>query len=365
MIKTRPLSLLAFLVGVGCIAQHQRAPDSARPTSTAAGAGARALIAASGLPVPPSSGVPRPSGPARNLTILDWAGFRSAVSFTFDDSQPSHIEHYAELQAAGVPMTFYINGGRGGAPDFDGAWAQAVKDGHEIGNHTYHHCHADLTGCLLGKKPASAAEEIDTNSAYITQHTPQAAVWSMASPFGDNGWNAPAQASLFINRGVGSGTIAPRDDSDPFDLPVHIAGTGEKAASFDAFTDRAHGGGRWLIFLFHTISPTTANWYNPVAIGEITASMAHARALADVWVDTVVAVGAYWRGQKTLAAVAPVVSGDVTTWTWTLPPHFPAGRYLRVRVDGGTPKQGGAPLSWSDHGYYEVALDAGALTLSP
>jgi hypothetical protein len=37
----------------------------------------------------------------------------------------------------------------------------------------------------------------------------------------------------------------------------------------------------------------------------------------------------------------------------------------RVTVDGGTLWQDGAPLPWDGHGYYEVALDAGNLTLAP
>jgi hypothetical protein len=63
--------------------------------------------------------------------------------------------------------------------------------------------------------------------------------------------------------------------------------------------------------------------------------------------------------------VTPTTSGSDTTWTWTLPAHFPPGRYLRVKVDGGTLKQGGGALTWDDHGYYEIALDAGSVTLSP
>ena len=41
------------------------------------------------------------------------------------------------------------------------------------------------------------------------------------------------------------------------------------------------------------------------------------------------------------------------------------GKYLRVTVTGGTPMQGGAAVDWDDHGYYEVALDTGSLTLAP
>jgi len=70
-------------------------------------------------------------------------------------------------------------------------------------------------------------------------------------------------------------------------------------------------------------------------------------------------------GEKLLTSAAPAMSGGATTWAWTLPAHFPAGKFLRVTVDGGHLAQGGQALSWDGHGYYEVALDAGTLTLSP
>jgi hypothetical protein len=76
-------------------------------------------------------------------------------------------------------------------------------------------------------------------------------------------------------------------------------------------------------------------------------------------------VGAYWRGQKLLSSATPTISGNTWTWTWSLPDHFPAARHLRVKVDGGTLSQGGKTLTWDPHGYYDIALDAGALTLSP
>ena len=77
-------------------------------------------------------------------------------------------------------------------------------------------------------------------------------------------------------------------------------------------------------------------------------------------------VGAYWRGQKTLSGVTPAAApGGGQTWTWTKPDNFPEGKVLRVTVDGGTLSQGGTPVIWDPHGYYEISLDAGSLTLSP
>ena len=336
------LSILVALApgALGCLAQSAPATASAKPPAVAA-----------------------------PFTVLDWDGHRGAVSFTFDDAQPSHVEHYAELQAAGVPMTFYINSGKPAFDDFDAAWTRAARDGHELGNHTTHPCHADATahvsGCIMGAPLADAGAEIEDNAKYITAHYPQTAVWTMASPFGDNGWNGPARTQVFLNRGVQRGMIAPGGATDPFNLPVYPVVTGENAARFNEATDRARAAGRWVIFLFHTITPTAANWYAPVAVADVVAAMQHARSLGDVWVDTVANVGAYWRGQQILAAATSSASGPATTWTWTLPPHFPPGRSLRVTLrDGGTLAQNAQPLARDARGEYRVALDAGTLALT-
>jgi peptidoglycan/xylan/chitin deacetylase (PgdA/CDA1 family) len=320
----------------------------------------------SNTPAPAVDNVPKPSGAPGNLVILDWAGFKAAVTYTFDDTQPSQIEHYDALQAEGVPMTLFANhGSASSSAGYDAAWTQAVADGHEIANHTAHHCRADLSGCTAGSALESPDAEITECTNYIIEHFGQDSVWTMASPFGDTGWNGPAEAHFFLNRGVNGGTIGPNDNTNPFNLPAMMAAGGETAEDLIADIDGVHGQGKWLIFCFHSILPTSQQWYANVELESITASMRHAKALGDVWVDTMVDIGAYWMGQKTLSAVTPTTAGADTVWTWTLPPHFPPGKYLRVTVDGGTLKQGGQEIPWSSHGYYEIALDAGSLTLSP
>jgi peptidoglycan/xylan/chitin deacetylase (PgdA/CDA1 family) len=340
-------------------------PTAVAPPPPGPATPAAAPPLARGLPVPAARGVPRPSGAPGNLTVLDWAGFQGAVSWTFDDAQPSHIAHYAELAAVGVPMTFYITTSNDAEPGFLDTWRRAVQDGNELGNHSVHHCHADLTGCTSGRPLATLEAELDDASAYLVAHTGQPAVWTAASPFGDRGYERPDATRFFINRGVPEGTIAPRDDTDRFNLPTHPLTADETAVRMNQVTEAARGDGRWVIFLVHTLTPTGAVWYAPVATTEVTAAMAHAKALPDVWTGTLVDVAAYWWGQKLLSEAPPAVAGTTTTWRWTLPPHFPPGKLLRVRVDGGTPTQNGRPLDWSEHGYYEVALDAGSLALGP
>jgi peptidoglycan/xylan/chitin deacetylase (PgdA/CDA1 family) len=354
-------------LGVGGAGGVASSGGGASGAGGGAGAGAAAArpVAPSGLPYPPGGGVPRPSGAPRNLTVLPWAAFKAAATWTFDDSQPSQIAHYAELAAVGIPMTFYISTGNSSEAGYDATWAQAVHDGSEIGNHTVHHCHADLSRCSFGTADPVLDSEIDECSSYITAHYPQAAVWTAASPFGDTGYDALDGTRFLVNRGVGDGLIGPDADVDPFNLPIHLAQPSETAAAFEAVTDAARAGGAWIIFLVHSITPTSATWYNPVAIGDVTGAMSYGVSVGDVWNDSVVNVAAYWRARKLVAAAVPVPASEGTTWSWTLPPHFPPGRYLRVTVDGGTLSQGNGPLAWDDHGFYEVALDAGALSLGP
>jgi peptidoglycan/xylan/chitin deacetylase (PgdA/CDA1 family) len=337
-------------------------------------AATRAVARVARLPAPPgASGVPRPAGPPGNLKVLDWAGFKSALTYTIDDGQPSQVEHYAELQATGVRMTFFLNSTSTWTAGFTSTFKQAVRDGHEIGNHTVHHCHAQADGTLYNTSGSqrtpcpgeNAAVEYDDCTAFITSTLGQPQVWTTASPFGDAGYATAAKERFFLNRGVMDGTVGPNDGTDAFDLPMWGPAENDTAAAFNARIDSARRTGRWLIVLLHSIAPTTARWYATVDISAIAGSIEHARSLNDVWIDTMANVGAYWRGQKLLSSVTPTAAGDTRTWTWSLPAHFPPGRTLRVKVDGGTLSQAGQPLPWDGHGYYEIALDAGSLTLSP
>jgi hypothetical protein len=105
--------------------------------------------------------------------------------------------------------------------------------------------------------------------------------------------------------------------------------------------------------------------YLPVPLDQFIDSVKHAQSTGDMWLDTITRVGAYWQGEKAFNAATTMAVGSDKTWTWKLPDNFPSGQYLRVTVAGGTLKQGGTALTWDTHGYYEIALDAGSVTLTP
>jgi peptidoglycan/xylan/chitin deacetylase (PgdA/CDA1 family) len=311
------------------------------------------------LPTTPASAISKPAGPAGNLKVLNWAGFHAAITYTFDDSIPSQIANYPKLQATGVRMTFFLVGASDGNSP---VWAQAAKDGHELGNHTEHHCHADATGCGWGTYAGSLESEYDQCTSHIEQTYGVSNVWTTASPYGDKGYDRVAKARFFLNRGVQGGQVAPNDNSDPYDLPTYAASAGKTASTFNSVIDSAHSSGNWQIFLFHSLGGDGG--YAPVNVADVIASIDHAKSMGDIWIDSFVNIGAYWAGQKAVTNATSTKSGNNTLITWKLPDHFPPGKYVRVTVTGGTLTQSGSVLPWNDAGYYEVALDPGSITIS-
>ena len=74
---------------------------------------------------------------AAELKVLPWNGFKGAVSLTFDDGDPSHLDvAIPEMDRRKVRGTFFVITARMGNVE---PWKQAAAAGHEIGSHTANH----------------------------------------------------------------------------------------------------------------------------------------------------------------------------------------------------------------------------------
>ncbi len=305
-----------------------------------------------GLPAAGTSGVAKPSGTPGNLKVLNWAGFQGAVTFTFDDGTSSQVAHYSELQALGVRYTFFLIGS--GISSNKTTWQKAVADGHEIGNHTQ--THNSVTQSDVQQGDSTIKSQLG-----VTPYT-------MANPNGTSTYSQWAQQLYFLDRGVANGLMMPNKVGsggvDPFNTYCYIPATSAPTSDFNSQVDSAVSQGGWRVVLVHGFTGGGDGAYQPVDITQFVNAVKYAKGKAGLWTDSYMNVGAYWRGQAVFPA-QPTTSGSTQTWTWTLPAHFPPGKCLRVKVDGGTLKQGNNTLAWDSHGYYEVALDAGSLTLSP
>jgi Polysaccharide deacetylase len=306
----------------------------------------------SSLPPPPgAANVPRPAGVAGDITVLNWAGFTGAVTYSFDDNNPSQIQNYDTLNALDVPFTFYLWTGQQSASN--AVWGRALADGHEIGNHTLSHNPNICT-------PA------DINSAsQFVQNNLGTKAWTMAAPNGNICYKTAATGLFFINRGVSPAQpVLPNDNSDPLNLNCYIPAPGQQTGTYNNNVNDARMRGGWVIYAIHGFTGDP-NAFQPGDVNQLTGAIQYTKSLGDMWIGAMVDVGAYWLGQRAFSRAMTSQTGNARTWSWTLPGQFPTGKYIRARVDGGTPTQNGQPLTWDPHGYYEIALDAGSVTLTP
>ena len=304
-------------------------------TTTAGGA---ASFKCDNLSLAPSTtGVAVPSGAVGGLKVLDWAGFKGAVSYTFDDNTPSQMSNYSALKATGAHFTWFVVGSW--TPS--STYKSTLADGQEIANHTYSH------------QSTGSQSDLQQNETYISTNFGVTAN-SMAAPNCDQSWSTVAPNVLFQNRGPcggGAATVGPRDNTSPFLLPAYLPATGEAAATMTA----ALASGKWRIYVIHGFD-SQGGTYQPVPIANVTATMSGAVS-SGYWAETMTNVGAYWQGQKLISASA------TTSATWSLPAHFPPNMCLRITTTGGTVTQKGAAVPWDTHGYYQISLDAGAVTI--
>jgi hypothetical protein len=255
----------------------------------------------------------------------------------------------------GVPFTWYLQTNK--TSDLASpVWQQAADAGHELGNHSHSHPQTANAGDV------DMATDLIESMFGVT-------VYTMAAPYGDGTYSSVAQSRFMINRGVNGALISANETSNAYNLPCYFPdGTNPPStpkAQMDGWAASVRSGKKWTTVLVHGFTGGSDGAYEAIPLQDFVDHVTETKAAGDLWLDSVVNVGAYWLGQKAVSSVTPTTSGSDQTWTWTLPEHFPPGKYVRVSVTGGTLKQNGAALSWDSHGYYEVALDELSMTLSP
>jgi len=311
--------------------------SAAGGTPGGGGSGPAATVKCDNLSLAPTmTGVAKPAGAAGGLKVLDWAGFKGAASFTFDDNTPSQMANYTALKGTGGHFTWFLIASSAGSN-----YKATIADGQEIANHTQTH-------------PGSASAGEVSNAQTTLKTNYGVDVHSMAAPNCADAWKAfAAPAKLFQNRGpCGSvAAVSPRDSTDPFLLPAYLPPQGADTANLSGQI----AAGKWRLYVIHGFDSQNGT-YQPVPIASVTGAMS--KAVSDgMWVEGMTNIGAYWQGQKLIPASA------TTSATWTLPANFPPNMCVRITTTGGTVKQKGETIGWDPHGYYQISLDAGAVTV--
>lgn len=307
------------------------AAGGAATGGTTTAAGGAATFKCDNLSLAPNTTGTKPTGAAGGLKVLDWAGFKGAVSFTFDDNMTTGS--YSKFKATGAHVTLFVTAAMSNYAGYTGAPAA----GDEVGNHTTTHSSSGNTN------------DYQTMQATI-QSSYGVTAYTGASPNGDASWVTPSKSFFIANRGVSEADIAARSTSvDLFNLPAYIPASSSSAATMGSHIKS----GIWKVFCVHGwASPA----YNPISESEMITTMTTAVS-GGYWTESLEHVAAYFLGQRGISA------SSTTSATWTLPAHFPPNMCVRVTTTGGTVTQKGAEVPFDSHGYYQISLDALEVTV--
>lgn len=204
---------------------------------------------------------------AAGAALSPWPnGRRGAVSLTFDDARPSQLDPgMALLEKGKARATFYVSPHRMRERVED--WREAVKAGHEIGNHTKTHpCTGNYAfsrkNALETLDLAHMERNLDDATTEINEMlgiTPISFAYPCGQTYVGRGENLKSYIPLVAKRFLSGRGYLNEAANDPAicDL-AYLMGTGYDQAPFTEvkrLMDTAAREGRWLILVGHDIGP--------------------------------------------------------------------------------------------------------------
>jgi peptidoglycan/xylan/chitin deacetylase (PgdA/CDA1 family) len=229
-------------------------------------------------------------------------GKKAALSLTFDDARPSQIDTGMPiLDKYRAKATFYISPDN--MEDRLAEWRQAVKKGHEIGNHTMTHpCTGNYAfsreNALEDYTLDRMAREIDDATRVILEKLgvkPLSFAYPCGQMFVGRGQHVKSYVPLVAQRFLtGRGWLG-EDANDPAfcDLSQLLAmeSDGKTFEQLKITIDKAVEEGRWLIFCGHEIGQ---EGYQTTLAGTVEKLCQYAlNPASGIWIDTVGNIGDY------------------------------------------------------------------------
>lgn len=191
-------------------------------------------------------------------------GKQAAVSLSFDDARPSQVETGLGLfKEYGTKVTFYVLvSGMEGRKEL---WQQAVKDGHEIGNHSlYHPC----TGNFLWSRDRALEDytveqmrdelsEANNKIEHLLGVTPRSFAYPCGQTFVGRGTATesyvPVAARLFTSA---RGWLDESPNDPAYVDLAQLTGMSMDALDFQhilPLLEQARDQGQWLVLAGHEI----------------------------------------------------------------------------------------------------------------
>lgn len=269
------------------------------------------------------------AGPFPGWKVVPWNGHKAATSLTFDDGDPSQLDvAVPDLDQRHMKGTFFLIANHIERKD---DWRKVLADGHEIGNHTLDHKHAnELT-------PGDEESQVD-GALHVLKKEFGIPIYSFAYPYAEitPGLRNWVEKTHLLARGGGDGPrleIMPDQEPDWFNIPSRATLTGLPLATYQKWIKDDYKKGGWLVWMIHGLEGTKTGW-EPISRKNFEGILDGIQS-KDIWVGTFLEVGAYLRDGQILekAQAADVDAQGWKKWTWEIPQNFARETKLKIRFD--------------------------------
>jgi peptidoglycan-N-acetylglucosamine deacetylase len=291
--------------------------------------------------------------------VAPWNGHKAAVSLTFDDGDPSHLDvAIPELNQRKMRGTFFLIANRTDRKD---EWRKILAAGHEIASHSLDHPRPQ------GLSPKEEKAQI-VGAKNVLQKEFGVPILTFAYPYGDTtpSYRAKVEATHLLARGTwnGEGLLTLASDLDWMNIPSRMTMTDSPFSTYQQWIDEDFAKEGWLVWMIHGLEGTP--WgYQPIS-RKIFGQILDYLQSKDIWVGTFLEVGAYFRAQKLFEGGSKSVSGASKTWTWKVPAFFPGKVFLKLQLGDGAGKtelwQGDQKIERDGNGFYPILFNKGKLT---
>jgi hypothetical protein len=160
-------------------------------------------------------------------------------------------------------------------------------------------------------------------------------VLSFAYPFGEitPALKQCAQKIHLLSRGIGEGEfeITRKGEPDWMDIPSRLILTNTPLPIYRKWIQSDIQDQAWLILSFRDINEKSGD--STGVSKENFQQLCDELPLKDIWIATFLEVGSYIKAENIFEKVKPEISQSSATWVWTLPPHYPRGTYLALRLN--------------------------------
>jgi peptidoglycan/xylan/chitin deacetylase (PgdA/CDA1 family) len=294
------------------------------------------------------------------LHVMPWNGFKAAMSLTYDDGDPIHLDvAVPEMTKRGLRGTFFIIAKD---PARVAEWGPVAASGQEIGNHTWTHRH---TNELTAEDEKTEVTDARSKLEGIAKKP----VLTFAYPFVEisPGLKKWVEANDFVARGGGASNyyLTPGMEPDWMNIPSQATMSAYAYDTYKDWVDQDLSRGAWTVLMIHAIEGST--WFQPISKDIYLKFLDYlVENKKDLWIAPFGEVGGYWRAEKVLEAAEPKTDGKKTVLQWQKPTVFPSGVILKVRVEGKglMVTQGGKNVKAVSKDVYPVSFDTQELTLT-